>query len=103
MKNNNKVMKLLTRLLVIRSIFAERSQTIGNRVRYLLPNNQAVSVSPGVLPHANIPYSLKFSRTKNFVVCQISLEKVIFVIKFSWISCSVLRIIFKISVRAPRE
>ena len=50
-----------------------------------------------------LPYSLKFSRTKNFVVCQISLEKVIFVIKFSWISCSVLRIIFKISVRAPRE
>ena len=50
-----------------------------------------------------LPYSLKFSRTKNFVVCQISLQKVIFVIKFSWISCSVLRIIFKISVWTSRE
>ena len=32
----------------------------------------------------DIPYSLKFSRTKIFVVCQICLEKVIFVIKISW-------------------
>ena len=31
---------------------------------------------------SEIPYSLKFSRTKFFVVCQISLEKVIFVIIF---------------------
>ena len=35
--------------------------------------------------YRNIPYSLKFLRTKIFVVCQISLEKVIFVIKISWI------------------
>ena len=46
----------------------------------------------------DIPYNLKFSRTKNLVVCQISLEKVVFVIKFLWISCSVFRIILKISV-----
>ena len=32
-----------------------------------------------------LPYSLKFLRAKIFVVCQISLEKVIFVIKISWI------------------
>ena len=35
--------------------------------------------------HDRIPYSLNFSRTKIFVVYQISVEKVIFVIKISWI------------------
>ena len=38
-----------------------------------------VSISP-----TYVPYSLKFSWTKIFVVCQICLEKVIFVIKISW-------------------
>ena len=34
-----------------------------------------------------VAYSLRFLRTKLFEVCQISLEKVIFVIKISWIGC----------------
>ena len=37
--------------------------------------------------YSSIPYSLKFLRTKIFVVCQISIEKVIFVVKFSLMGC----------------
>ena len=65
---------------------------------YQLLMQYHVTLMPAFLD--NIPYSLKFSRAKIFVVCQICLEKVIFVIKISWMHSRLTRS-FKSLVARP--
>ena len=79
---------LLLKFLIFILIRSTNSQNVGDCLLVkglLIGVNDDLSFLLYIL--FNLPYSLKILRTKIFMVYQISLEIVIFMVKKSWIGC----------------